>query len=87
MRRTRPGPPPGRALVKVRIRLRQHGPYVIDGDDVEVVDWNGRPFVSERTPVALCRCGASARKPFCDGSHARIGFRGGDPAPSGEPEE
>jgi CDGSH-type Zn-finger protein len=60
----------------VRIRLRRNGPYVIEGDDVRVVDWDGEECVSERQPMALCRCGASAIKPFCDGSHARIGFQG-----------
>ena len=67
----------------IRIRLRQNGPCVIDGDEVQVVDWNGVPYVIERFPVALCRCGASARKPFCDGSHARVGFNGGEAAPVG----
>jgi CDGSH-type Zn-finger protein len=66
----------------VRIRLRRNGPYVVEGDDVDVVDWNGVPYQSDRKPIALCRCGASARKPFCDGSHARVGFQGGDPAAS-----
>ncbi|MFE0463307.1 CDGSH iron-sulfur domain-containing protein [Kitasatospora sp. NPDC058965] len=32
-----------------------------------------------RNRVALCRCGASRNKPLCDGSHARVGFRDGDP--------
>lgn len=63
-----------------RIRLRRNGPCVIEGDDVEVVDWNGTPYAVDRLPVALCRCGASSRKPFCDGSHARVGFDGGQPA-------
>lgn len=62
----------------VRVRLRKNGPYVIDSDDVVVVDWNGEEYVSERKPVALCRCGASATKPFCDGSHSRVGFQGED---------
>jgi CDGSH-type Zn-finger protein len=62
------------------IRLRKNGPYVIESDDVQVVDWEGREYVADRRPVALCRCGASARKPFCDGTHARIGFDGGEPA-------
>jgi CDGSH-type Zn-finger protein len=64
-----------------RIRLRLNGPCVIEGDEVQVVDWNGVPYVIERFPIALCRCGASARKPFCDGSHARVGFKGGEAAP------
>ena len=64
-----------------RIRLRKNGPCVIEGDDVQVVDWNGTAYVIDRLPVALCRCGASSRKPFCDGSHARIAFDGGAAAP------
>jgi CDGSH-type Zn-finger protein len=59
------------------IRLRRNGPYVIEGDQVRVVDWEGKEFVPDRHPVALCRCGASGRKPFCDGTHNRIGFDGG----------
>lgn len=62
------------------IKLRENGPLVIDTDDVTVVDWHGRPYEITRRPVALCRCGASARKPFCDGTHARAGFHGGDGA-------
>ena len=64
----------------IRIRLRPNGPYVVESDDVVVVDWNGVEYVSETKPVAkkplaLCRCGASASKPFCDGSHKRVGFK------------
>ena len=56
------------------IRLRRNGPYVIDSDDVRVIDWNGAEYQVTRRPVALCRCGASTTKPFCDGTHSRIGF-------------
>jgi CDGSH-type Zn-finger protein len=71
------------------IRLRAHGPYVIEGDDVRVIDWDGREYPIERRPVALCRCGQSGKKPFCDGSHRNAGFDGGPsappaPAPEGE---
>jgi CDGSH-type Zn-finger protein len=62
------------------IRLRQNGPYVIDGDEVRVVDWNGQEYRSERRPVALCRCGASTKKPFCDGTHSKIGFQAAEAA-------
>jgi CDGSH-type Zn-finger protein len=61
----------------VTIRLRRNGPYVVEGDDVRVIDADGVECAGERLPVALCRCGASARKPYCDGSHARVGFRDG----------
>lgn len=60
------------------VRLRRNGPYVIDDPDVNVVDWNGVEHPIQRRPVALCRCGASATKPFCDGAHARVGFQGGE---------
>ena len=57
------------------IRLRPNGPYVIDSEDVRVVDWNGVEYSIERRPVALCRCGASTKKPVCDGTHSKIGFQ------------
>jgi CDGSH-type Zn-finger protein len=60
------------------IRLRQNGPYVIDSDDVKIVDWNGVEYPVERRPIALCRCGASTKKPFCDGTHSKIGFIAGE---------
>jgi CDGSH-type Zn-finger protein len=56
------------------VRFRRNGPYVIEGDDVRLVDWEGVEYRASRQPVALCRCGASFTKPFCDGSHARVGF-------------
>ena len=68
----------------ITVRLRQNGPYVIDSDDVRITDWNGNECPIGRRPVALCRCGASAKKPFCDGSHAKIGFQAGDAAVSAD---
>ena len=64
----------------VTIRLRKNGPYVIESDDVRVIDWNGVEYPIERRPVALCRCGASTKKPFCDGTHSKIGFEAGGAA-------
>jgi CDGSH-type Zn-finger protein len=57
------------------IHVRKNGPYRIEGDDVKVVDADGNAYTIERLPIALCRCGASASKPFCDGTHAKIGFQ------------
>ena len=68
------------------IRLRRNGPYVVDpGDDVKVVDWDGHEYPITRRPIALCRCGHSATKPFCDGTHRKVGFDASEPAvPSGD---
>ena len=56
------------------VRLRRNGPLIIEGDDVRVVDWDGVECRPTKMPVALCRCGGSSNKPFCDGSHRRIEF-------------
>ena len=64
----------------ITIRLRKSGPYVVEGDDVRIVDWEGREYVVERRPAALCRCGASMKKPFCDGTHSRVGFQAAETA-------
>ena len=53
---------------------------MIDGDDVKVVDWNGAEYRVDRRPIALCRCGASTTKPFCDGSHSKVGFQAAEAA-------
>jgi len=65
------------------IRLRQNGPYLVDGDDVKVLDWNGAEYHIERRPIALCRCGGSTTKPFCDGTHSKIGFQAAEAAVPG----
>lgn len=49
------------------------GPLLVTGN-LEVVTGTGRT-INRVTKVALCRCGNSANKPYCDGTHARIGFR------------
>ena len=62
------------------IKVRESGPYLVDGDDVTVIDWNGQQYVVPSRPFALCRCGHSSNKPFCDGTHRRIGFVASQPA-------
>ena len=53
-----------------------HGPYRILGDNIMIKDAAGNTFgLAGRTVVSLCRCGHSQNKPFCDGSHARVGFQ------------
>ena len=64
----------------ITIRVRQNGPYRLEGEDVTIVDWNGAPYEVARRPIALCRCGASTTKPFCDGTHSRISFQAAEAA-------
>lgn len=54
-----------------RIKLSRDGPYLVAVDDLE--NSKGERLEGKHG-VALCRCGASGNKPFCDGSHIRIGF-------------
>jgi CDGSH-type Zn-finger protein len=57
-----------------KITPMNNGPIRIEGD-FEICDPQGNPFgLAGRTVISLCRCGQSQIKPFCDGSHARIGF-------------
>ncbi len=64
------------------IRCRENGPLVIQGP-FRLVDHLGNeyPLPTDKPLVALCRCGQSKKKPFCDGSHKECGFEGGPPAP------
>jgi CDGSH-type Zn-finger protein len=50
------------------------GPYLIRGD-FELLDGEGRPLPLGRRTIALCRCGRSQTRPFCDGTHKLTGFR------------
>jgi CDGSH-type Zn-finger protein/uncharacterized Fe-S cluster protein YjdI len=62
------------------VEPRPDGPLFVRGR-VRIVDSEGR-LIREDTRLALCRCGASANKPFCDGSHRRVGFT---TAPAADP--
>ncbi len=61
-----------RVMDNVRIKVRENGPYLVTGA-IELIDADGNPYTAEGN-VVLCRCGGSASKPFCDGSHRTNGF-------------
>ncbi len=62
------------AVSELKIVVGKNGPFRISGNVVlEDADGNG---IETRERFSLCRCGASENKPFCDGSHKRIGFEG-----------
>jgi uncharacterized Fe-S cluster protein YjdI/CDGSH-type Zn-finger protein len=64
----------------IAVRVARHGPLFVQGE-VTVVTDDGS-FAVRDTRVALCRCGLSARKPFCDGSHRQHGWRDDAPPPA-----
>jgi CDGSH-type Zn-finger protein len=61
-------------MAEIRIRTLKDGPYEVRGP-VTLVDAQNAPFQLKEDPIYLCRCGQSANKPFCDGTHKKIGFR------------
>jgi len=63
--------------MSVTIKILENGPYRVEGD-FKLVDAQGNE-VAIRKP-ALCRCGGSTMKPFCDGTHSKIGFQGANAA-------
>jgi len=75
-----------------KIVIKQNGPYIVHGDvplvrKAQVVSEHGEPLTWKKgetletsEPYALCRCGQSSKKPFCDGTHAKIGFDGTESA-------
>lgn len=67
----------------VTIKVNNNGPYTVEGP-VRIVDADGNEYdISAKKRVSLCRCGGSTKKPFCDGTHSRIGFLAGELAVPG----
>jgi CDGSH-type Zn-finger protein len=72
-------------MAKVKITVRPNGPYRVEDPEglVELVDASGNPYpldLGGKPAIALCRCGASVNKPFCDGAHSRTGFQAAEAA-------
>ena len=61
-------------MADVKIQALKNGPYLVNGN-VEVLDGDGKPLQAKQ-PAALCRCGQSSSKPFCDGTHRKVNFQG-----------
>jgi CDGSH-type Zn-finger protein len=70
------GQDPG--MDETRITSYRDGPLLVRGP-FRLEDQNGEPITTDRSTIALCRCGKSRQRPFCDGSHKLVRFR----APSG----
>ncbi len=74
-------------MSQVKITVRPNGPFRVEDPNglVELVDPNGNKYDTTGKPAfSLCRCGASANKPFCDGTHGKIGFQAAEAAVKAE---
>jgi CDGSH-type Zn-finger protein len=77
-----------------RIEVQPHGPYLVSGtvpltrrrivrsEHDEPMTWKTTARLKDRETMALCRCGGSSHKPFCDGTHQTNGFDGTEAAPT-----
>lgn len=67
----------------VKITCRPNGPYRVEDPDgvIELFDPSGNKVdLAGKRAFSLCRCGASVNKPFCDGTHSKIGFQAAEAA-------
>lgn len=68
------------AAPAVTVLVRNNGPYVVEGP-FRLIDADGNEYpVQPGKKVSLCRCGGSTNKPFCDGTHSRVGFQAAERA-------
>jgi CDGSH-type Zn-finger protein len=73
----------------VVVKVLKNGPLRVEGR-IQLVDPNGNVVAFEKDKFSLCRCGHSSKKPFCDGTHNKVGFQAEDcyvpePAPPAPP--
>ena len=68
---------------RMRISTYEDGPLLVTGGRFSLVDADGGEFPVDKETIALCRCGASTKKPFCEGTHSKVGFRAAERAVAG----
>jgi CDGSH-type Zn-finger protein len=71
-----------RRMSDTRITPYRDGPLIVRGPFV-LEDQDGKPIDAGRETIALCRCGKSRMRPFCDGTHRLVRFRAPSSAESG----
>lgn len=73
-------------MASVKITVRKDGPYRVEAPEgsIEMVDADGNHYdlsaklKEGKLAFSLCRCGGSVNKPFCDGTHSKVGFQGAE---------
>ncbi len=69
-----------------KITVLPRGPYEVEVDTATLVGTEGKTLdVTGKAKIYLCRCGGSQNKPFCDGTHNKIGFGASTPTPTPTP--
>jgi CDGSH-type Zn-finger protein len=67
-------------MAEVKITVNKNGPYKVEGP-VKLVDAAGTEYdIAGKPAIFLCRCGGSVNKPFCDGTHSKLGFQAAEAA-------
>jgi CDGSH-type Zn-finger protein len=70
-------------MAVVKITIRKNGPYRVEAPEgsIELADADGNKYdLTGKPAFSLCRCGASVNKPFCDGTHSKLGFQAAESA-------
>jgi CDGSH-type Zn-finger protein len=75
-------------MAEVKITVKPNGPYRVEAPQgsIELLDPNGTPYdlstkiKDGKLAFSLCRCGGSVNKPFCDGTHSKLGFQAAEAA-------
>jgi len=70
-------------MADVKITIRKNGPFRVEAPEgsIKLVDADGNEYdLTGKPAFSLCRCGGSANKPYCDGTHSKIGFQGAESA-------
>jgi 3-phenylpropionate/trans-cinnamate dioxygenase ferredoxin subunit len=65
-------------MAEVKITPTRNGPYEVRGP-IDLIDADGTPYPAKKV-YYLCRCGGSTTKPFCDGTHSKVGFQAAEQA-------
>lgn len=70
-------------MAQVKIIVKKNSSYRVEAPEgsVELVDSDGNKYdLAGKTAFSLCRCGGSVNKPFCDGTHSKMGFQAAESA-------
>ncbi|HCQ29157.1 MAG TPA: hypothetical protein DIU39_02650 [Flavobacteriales bacterium] len=59
----------------MKIRAAENGPYLLEVTEAKLIK-DGKEEILSQKMIALCRCGQSSNKPFCDGAHKKCEFKG-----------